>query len=303
MSKFSEEIKNTFKRGSMLTKLIYINVAAFIVLFFVFLFFGKLEEYLAVPGTFKEFIYQPWSIVTYQFIHAGFMHILMNMLWLFWFGRIFLNYFNDKQMLAVYLLGGFAGALLHLTANHFLPVGHQAQIIGASAAVMSVVFAAVAYKPDNEIHLIFIGSVKIKWVAIIALIIDIMGLAGNLKSGSQGSDGIAHIAHLGGSAFGLWFGYAMRNGRDITRSFNNFLNTFFSWFASDKSTHQRNKMKATKKKTDKFTSKKPKSDWEYNQDKADEQKEVDRILDKISKKGYGSLSKKEKDFLFKQKDK
>ena len=164
---------------------------------------------------------------------------------------------------------------------------------------MSVVFAVVAFKPDRIIHLIFIGPVKIKWLAIFVLVLDIMGLAGNLKNGMSGSDGIAHIAHMGGSAFGLWFGYSMRSGKDITRSFNNFLNNLFSCFDSDKGDRKRKKIKATK--TDKFS--KPKSDWEYNKDKADDQKETDRILDKISKKGYGSLTKKEKDFLFKQKDK
>ena len=283
----------------MLTKLIYINVGAFIVLYFVFLFFEKLEAYFAVPGTFKGLIYQPWSVVTYQFIHGGLWHLLINMLWLFWFGRLFLNYFNEKQLLAVYLLGGFVGAFFHLLINNFLPEVNQVPIIGASGAVMSVVFAVVAFKPDYSINLFFIGQVKIKYVAIFVLILDIMGLAGNAKGGFAGSDGIAHIAHMGGSAFGLWFGYSMRNGKDITRSFNNFLNNFFSWFSSDKSDRKRSKMKATK--DDSFT--KPKSDWDHNKDKADERKEVDKILDKISKKGYGSLTKKEKDFLFKQKDK
>lgn len=299
MNNIQNEIIKTFKKGSMLTKLIYINVGAFIVLYFVFLFFEKLEPYFGVPGTFKELIYQPWSVVTYQFIHGGLWHLLMNMLWLFWFGRLFLNYFNGKQLLAVYLLGGFVGAFLHLGVNYLIPEADKAYVIGASGAVMSVVFAVVAFKPDHTINLLFIGSVKIKYIAIFVFILDIMGLAGNVKGGFAGSDGIAHIAHMGGSAFGLWFGYSIRNGKDITRSFNNFLNNFFSWFTSDKSDKKRSKMKATRKES--FT--KPKSDWEYNKDKADDRKEVDKILDKISKKGYGSLSKKEKDFLFKQKDK
>ena len=299
MSKLQNEILNTFKKGSMLTKLIYINVAAFVILYFVFLFVEVLKDYLAIPGTFKELIYQPWSVVTYQFIHGGFMHLLMNMLWLFWFGRMFLNYFNDKQLLAVYLLGGFVGAFLHLLVNNFLSEGSQVPMLGASGAVMSVVFAVVSFKPDRIMNLIFIGPVKIKWIAIIVLLLDIMGLAGNAKNGMSGSDGVAHIAHMGGSAFGLWFGYSMRSGKDITRSFNNFLNNFFSWFATDKSSRKRSKMKMSK--GDRIS--KPKSDWEYNKDKAGDSKEVDKILDKISKKGYGSLTKKEKDFLFKQKKK
>lgn len=301
MARIQDEILNTFKKGSMLTKLIYINVAAFIILYFVFLFFEKLQLYLMVPGTFEEFIYRPWTAVTYQFIHGGLWHLLINMLWLFWFGRLFKIYFNDKQLLAVYLLGGFVGAFLHLFVNNFMPEGHQVPMLGASGAVMSVVFAVAAFKPDYIINLLFIGPVKIKWVAVFVFILDIMGLAGNAKSGMSGSDGVAHIAHMGGMSLGLWFGYAMRNGKDITRGFNNFLNNFFSWFASDRSGRsKRSKMKVSRK--DKFKQK-PKSDWDFNQDKADEKKEIDRILDKISKKGYGSLTKKEKDFLFKQKKK
>jgi membrane associated rhomboid family serine protease len=301
MAKIQDEILNTFKKGSMLTKLIYINVASFIILFFLFLFFEKLEDYLVLPGSFEDFIYQPWSFLTYQFMHIRLWHMFMNMLILFWFGRIFLRFFNEKQLLAVYLLGGALGAFLHLITNNFLSPIHQAAVLGASGSIMAVVFATSLYKPDYVIHMLFIGPVKIKWIAIFLLILDIMGIAGNLKGGIEESSGIAHLAHMGGMLFGVWFGYSMRNGKDITRSFNNFLNNFFSWFSSDKSERKRKRMKATK--ADKFASRKPKSDWEYNQDKADDQKEVDRILDKISKKGYGSLTKKEKDFLFKQKDK
>jgi len=299
MNNKKNEILETFKRGSMLIKLIYINVAAFILFFFVFLFLPDgAKSYLSVPGSFKELIYQPWTLITYMFTHEGFMHILMNMLWLFWFGRMFLRYFNEKQMLAVYLLGGFAGALMHLGVNYLLK-NTGVGIIGASAAVMSIVFAVVAYKPNYIMHLLFLGPVKIKYIAIVAFLLDVMGLAGNLKAGGNASDGIAHIAHMGGSLYGLWFGYTIRNGKDITRSFNNFLNSFFSWFTTGKTERKRSKMRATRGV--KYS--KPRSDWDYNTGKNENQKEVNRILDKIKDKGYDSLTKKEKDFLFKQKHK
>lgn len=298
MNNTKNEILETFKRGSMLTKLIYINVAAFVIFFFLFLFFPDniKADFLSVPGDFHKLIYRPWTLVTYMFTHDGFMHLLFNMLWLYWFGKMFLTSFYEKQLSAVYILGGFAGALLHLLVGYLLPTAN-AGIIGSSAAVMSVVFAVVAYKPNNIINLLFIGPVKIKYIAIVAFIIDIMGLAGNIKANGAATDGIAHIAHMGGAFFGLWFGYSMRSGKDITRSFNNFLNSFFSWFTTTKTDKKRSKMRATR--GEKYT--KPKSDWEYTQEKHKTQDEVDRILDKIKAKGYDSLTKQEKSFLFKQK--
>ncbi len=295
MNNIQHNLKELFKQGSMLTKLLFINIGVFVAVYIVAVFFPKIIEFISVPGDFHMLFFRPWTLITYMFVHEGFWHLLMNMLWLWWFGKLFLLYFNDKQMAAVYLLGGFTGAFFHLAVNYLLPTGQQAMILGASAAVMSVVFAVVAYNPDYVINLMFIGPVKIKYIGLAALILDLFGLLGNLKGGIVASDGVAHIAHLGGSAFGLWFGFSMRKGKDITRSFNNFLNNAVSLFSSE--TGNRKKMKISKK--DKFS--KTKSDWDYNTEKNQNQKEIDRILDKISKNGYDSLSKKEKDFLFKQK--
>lgn len=297
MNTTKNEILEMFKRGSMLTKLIYINAATFIILTVIFLFLPeKSESFVRIPGSFDELIYKPWTLISYMFTHYDFMHLLMNMLWLFWFGKMFLRYFHEKQMLAVYLLGGFSGAFLHLGVNYLMKT-EGVGIVGSSAAVMSIVFAVVAFKPDYVLNLLFIGPVKIKYIAIVAFVMDILGVAGNIKGGLAATDGVAHIAHLGGSFFGLWFGYSMKDGKDITRSFNNFLNSLFSWFTTNKTERKRSKMRATR--GEKFN--KPKSDWEYNKDKNDIQAEIDRILDKIKDKGYDTLTKKEKDFLFKQK--
>jgi membrane associated rhomboid family serine protease len=298
MNTIQNNLKETFKRGSMLTKLLFINVGVFITLFIVSLFFSRAVEYIQLPGNFDALLHRPWTLISYMFVHEGIWHLLMNMLWLWWFGKMFLMYFNDKQMAAVYLLGGFAGAFFHLGLNYFLPAGQQAPVIGASAAVMSIVFAVVTYKPNYVINLMFIGSVKIKYLGIVVFAIDLISLLGNLKNEAispEGGSQIAHIAHIGGAAFGLWFGYAMKNGKDITRVFNNFLNNVFSVFSSEN--RKRSNMKISRK--DKFS--RPKTDWEYNVEKASNKKETDRILEKIKKKGYDSLTKKEKDFLFKQK--
>ncbi len=296
MASMQNEILNTFKKGSMLTKVIYINVALFLIVAVLDLFFEEFYRYLCVPGDLSELKFQPWSILTYMFLHTSFWHLLMNLLWLFWFGKMFLLYFNGKQYLAVYLLGGFAGVVLHLGADYLLKNPNPSYMLRASAAAMSVAFAVAAYKPDFIMHLLFIGPVKIKYIVLVVFILDVLGLAGSMKEGMNGTDGVAHFAHMGGSFFGLWFGYRIRNGKDITRSFNNFLNNFFTWISSDK-----NKSRNPRMKVKKDRSTKPKSDWEFNKDKADDQKEIDRILDKISKNGYGSLTKAEKEFLFKQK--
>ncbi len=292
MNSFLDNLKTSFQNGSILTKLLFINVGVFILVFVLTLFFPGILAYIIVPGSFEFLIRRPWTILSYMFVHEGVWHLIMNMLWLWWFGKLFLLFFNEKQLTAVYLLGGFVGALFHIGINFLLPEHRAASVLGASAAVMSVVFAVVAYKPDYEIPLIFIGSVKIKYLGIFAFALDIIGLLSNLKSGVAVAGGVAHIAHIGGALLGLWFGYQMKNGKDITRLFNNFLNNFFALFSSGSKTSTKNKRKKGRTKA--------KTDWEYNAEKKSKEKETDRILEKIKKSGYDSLSKKEKDFLFRQ---
>jgi len=297
MNNFNNDIINKFKKGSMLTKLIYINVSIFISVYLVLLFLPENSQtFLSVPGSFNDLLKKPWTLITYMFTHFEFLHILFNMLWLFWFGGLFLNYFNEKQMLAVYLLGGIFAAFIHLGVNYFLN-NPNIGIVGASAAVMSIVFAVVAYRPDFVMYLLFFGPVKIKYIALTAFIIDLAGMLKNVKGGNNASDGIAHIAHMGGALYGLWFGYSIKKGKDITRSFNNFLNSLFSWFKSNKYERNRSKMKPSR--DSKFS--KPKTDWDYNSEKKQNEEELNRILEKIKEKGYNSLSAREKEFLFSQK--
>ncbi len=297
MNNFNKDIINKFKKGSMLTKLIYINVSIFISVYLILLFLPENSQtFLSVPGSFNDLLKKPWTLITYMFTHFEFLHILFNMLWLFWFGGLFLNYFNEKQMLAVYLLGGIFAAFIHLGVNYFLN-NPNIGIVGASAAVMSIVFAVVAYRPDFIMYLLFFGPVKIKYIALTAFIIDLAGMLKNVKGGNNASDGIAHIAHMGGALYGLWFGYSIKKGKDITRSFNNFLNSLFSWFKSNKYERNRSKMKPSR--DSKFS--KPKTDWDYNSEKKQNEEELNRILEKIKEKGYNSLSAREKEFLFSQK--
>ena len=295
-----DEIKRMYYSGNMIIKLIFINVAVFIIInligLFSFLFTGHGAEnlgiinWLAVPADLTSLLYKPWTIITYAFLHYDFFHILFNMLWLFWFGKIFLEFLNEKQLLNVYLLGGISGAFLYIFAYNVFPV-FQASVpfsyaLGASAAVYAVVVAIAAFVPDYSIILLLIGRVKIKYIAIFVVVLDFLSISGGNAGG--------HIAHLGGAAFGFFFAMQRKSGKDITAWFGNFTDDIAGWFK------RKPKMRVTENK---FKTKKPTSDLEYNAQKKVNQEVIDKILDKISKQGYNSLTKEEKEILFKMSNK
>jgi membrane associated rhomboid family serine protease len=294
-----EEIKRMYYTGNIIIKLIFINVAVFILInligLFSFLFTGAGTEslgiinWLAVPADLGKLLYRPWTIVSYAFLHYDFLHILFNMLWLYWFGKIFLEFLSPKQLLSVYLLGGISGAALYILAYNVFPAFALAlpysYALGASAAVYAVVVAIAAFVPDYSIILMFIGKVKIKYIAIFVVVLDLLSISGGNAGG--------HIAHLGGALFGFLFATQIKSGSDITSWFGNFTNDIAGWFKS------KPKMRVTENK---FKNKAT-SDIEYNQQKAADQEVIDKILEKISKSGYNSLSKKEKEILFKMSNK
>lgn len=285
-----DEIKESFRTGSVLTKLIYINLALFVFvkLFQVIYFLLNVGQpgtffiirWLAVPANLSELLVRPWTIFTYMFLHEGFLHILFNILWLYWFGRIFLEYLDGRKLLGVYLLGGLAGAALYILSFNLFPAFAQvlptSRALGASAAVLSVVISISVYVPNYTIYLIFLGPVKLKYIATIMIVLDIISIAGSNAGG--------HIAHLGGALFGWFFIRQYRKGADITRGINLIIEKTSSLFRPPR------KMKVEYRKTV--------SDYEYNRQKAERQERIDDILDKISKSGYDSLSKEEKEILF-----
>ncbi len=295
MNQRSNQLFNSFKEKPILQRLILLNIFVFVLFFFLELIYPDVGYYLALPETFDQLLYRPWTLLTYMFMHDSFWHLFMNMLWLYWFGTLFINYLNPKQLIGVFLLGGFAGAGVHLLVSAWTK--DIAYVIGSSGAVMSVVFAIAAYKPDFKIRLLFIGDLKLKHLAAGAFVLDLMGLASSLKYGNQ--TGIANLAHIGGSFLGLWFGYSMRKGRDITRKFNQFLDNLFSFFER-KGPGRADNIKFNIHRNDR--PEEAKTDEEYNQEKAKVEIEINRILEKISRSGYKNLTKKEKEFLFKQKN-
>ena len=285
----ADEIKSSFKSGSTLTRLIYINLGVFLLIQIIniLLLLFNAKEYLypmiswvGVPWELSELVRRPWTIITYMFVHQDFFHILFNILWLFWFGRIFLSLFNQKQLLSVYLLGGIAGAALYIFSYNVFP-GLKTELaaamaIGASASIMAIVIAAATLAPDHKLYIVFLGPVKIIYIALVAFILS------SLVDISVNTGG--KIAHIGGAAFGYFFTMRYKNGKDITIGFSKFISKLNFSF------QPRQKMRVTHKK--------PSNDIEYNSQKLDNQKEIDEILDKISKKGYDSLTSKEKEILF-----
>ncbi len=284
-----DEIKKSFKSGSALIKLIYINIAVFLTVKLIGTFITLLQlntgfslvTWFAVPADLNNLIYKPWTIFTYMFLHQDFLHILFNMLWLYWFGMIFLSYFDNKKLLSVYIVGGLAGAALYILSFNIFPLFDQvlpmSYALGASASVIAIVVAISVYAPNHTINLLFFGPVKLKYIAIISIVLDVLSIASSNAGG--------HIAHLGGALFGYLYISQLRKGKNITKGFDRFMDKILSLF----------------KPQDKFkvTYKRPVSDYEYNKDKATKQKGIDEILDKIAKSGYDSLTKKEKEILFK----
>jgi membrane associated rhomboid family serine protease len=289
-----DDIKKTFNNGSNLIKLIYINIAVFILItltaitgFLVTnpLVAEKAIDILAVPSSFHKLIMRPWTIITYMFLHKDIWHILFNMLWLYWFGTIFLQYLDQKKLVSVYLLGGISGALLYILSFNIFPaftglVG-ESVAIGASASVMAVVIAIAAYVPDYQVHLLLIGRVKIKYMAL-AIFVLTSFMDFSVNSGGK-------LAHIGGAVFGYLYTLNIRQGRDIGRWINRAIDLLVTAFKP------RKKMKVTYKK--------PSTDYEYNELKADHQAKINKILDKISKGGYDSLTKEEKETLFRESQK
>lgn len=293
MANILEEIKQSFNNGNYLTRLIYINAGVFLVVKLLSIIFSTIGfsniwiSYLELPAFFQTLIRQPWSIITYMFMHHDFLHLIFNLLTLYWFGKIFLEYFNQKQLVGLYFLGGIGGALFYIAAYNFIPNLNLhiffSYLIGASASVMAIIFTLVRYCPDREIHLALIGLVKLKYLGIGLLILDIIGTTSVNAGGS--------IAHIGGALTGYLFAqFIINSGKDITEPINkiiSWVNDLFKQNKKPKFTVHRNTSK---------------SDEEWNMEnqnrKRKNNEEIDRILEKIKKSGYANLSDEEKKRLF-----
>jgi membrane associated rhomboid family serine protease len=268
--------------GSRISLLIGINVIIFLLInipgVFAWMLTGHnfiadyAREYLALTPYLPKLEFRFWTPITYMFMHDGVFHILFNMLWLYWMGQIFEEYLGNKRTIGVYLFGGLTGAFFFVLAYNVLPVFAQqpgllagSTVVGASAAVMAIVIATATLLPDYTIFLMFIGPVRLKWIALFIIILDFIGIAG-FNAGGE-------IAHIGGALFGFVYVKQLQRGNDWVGFFTKLF-------------RKRPKLTVAAKNNLKNTSNKPR------------QEEIDRILDKISQAGYDSLSKQEKEILF-----
>lgn len=292
--------RNLFLGRGILSRLILINTVVFlainIISQLVWLFglettasseLSTIGRFLALPSDMTKLGQMPWTLVTYMFTQEGFLHLLFNLIMLYFGGTIFLEYLSEKKLLSTYLLGGLSGAVFFIGAFNIFPVfqnvASEAVAIGASASVLAIFIAIATYVPDYTVQLFLFGRLKMKYIAIAFIGIDLL----SIQSGNPGG----HIAHLGGALWGFLYAFQLKKGHDMY--------LLFDWFK---------KPSASSKSSMKYTSSRPKngkpiSDTEYNSNRIATQEQIDVILDKISKSGYSSLSANEKELLFKSSNK
>lgn len=282
-----DEIKESFREGSTLTRLIYINLSVFLVIRIVNVFYFlsgtpfPFIDWLALPSDLGTLATRPWTLVTYMFLHFNFLHILFNLLWLYWMGQIFITYFDQKKLVTVYLLGGLTGGIFYIVGYNLFPAFSRfvadSRLLGASASVIAIVVALALYAPNHTIRLMFIGPVKMKYLALFSVLLYVIGITSTNSGGN--------LAHIGGAVWGAIYVFLIRQGHEpgkrIEKLFSEMKNPF----------KRQPKIKLTYRKP-------PADDIEYNRQKNIEKTEMNRVLEKISKSGYDSLTKEEKEILF-----
>ncbi len=288
MSSLLNDLKYTFLKRDIVMRLILINVVVFVIVLLISVFCLLLQlpdpadyiikEFLMLPSSLKSLAYTPWSIITYLFLHSGIFHVLFNMLVLYWFGNLFVEYLGKQKFIYTYFLTGIAGGLFYVLCYNVFPYFNNtvetSKALGASAAVMGIVFATATLLPNYSIVLAIFGPVRLKFIAFFYLLIDLVGISGSNAGG--------HLAHIGGALFGFIIIKQLQNGNDFTRMPMKIVESINNIFKPKR-------MKVVHKTT-----------ININKNKNNvSQEEIDRILDKISQNGYENLSAKEKEILFK----
>ncbi len=283
-----EELKYRFKQDNAIVKIIMMNVMVFLAFALMnvvaYLFNSGagslgLTKYFMLPASLGNFIFQPWTLLTYMFLHEGIFHILFNMLWLYWLGQLFQQYLGNSKTYQVYFLGGIFGGIIYMLSYNIFPAFSasvdQSYALGASAGVLAIVVATATLLPDYQVMLFLLGSVRLKYIALFSVLLDLI----NIPNGNAGG----HIAHVGGAAFGYIYIKFLYSQSTIPGFLDRVFDSIGNLFKPKprlKIHHKTTYMRV-----------------ENNQKPT--QVEIDLILDKISKNGYESLSKKEKEILFK----
>lgn len=290
------EIRHFFLKGSVLARLIGINVAVFILisLFRVFFFLWNIEgagdaltHWLGVSSNVHVVLHRPWTLITYMFLHLEFFHILFNMVVLYVGGRLFSDFIGADRLTATYLVGGLFGALFYVASFNIFPafqdVRAYAVALGASASVLAVFIAIATYMPNYQLPLLLLGRIRLKYIALFFVILDVI----SIDKGNPGG----HLAHLGGALWGFLYASMLKKGKDPALVIGFYLGKLGGIF--------RRKPRFTVE----YNRERAPTDEEYNRQRAEHRERIDHILDKISHSGYESLTKEEKDILFKMGDK
>ncbi len=307
-----DDIKYHFRNGGMVTQLIFVNLAVYLFLTVSYVFMALFEQlglynqivrYLEVPASVTNLLWQPWSLVTYMFTHTGIWHIAFNMLILYWMGVRLVDFVGNRRILPIYIYGGLFGAMLYILCFNLFPLFStsvaDSYMLGASAGVMAILVALATYSPDYSIRLLLLGMVKMKYIALFFVLTDFVYIVSANAGG--------HIAHLGGALFGYLYIKQLQAGTDWAKGFNRLVDSIVG--SGDKS-HQRRPVKETStmgtyrpkvvyKREGNISHSMKKKKKKQPLDAKDKQARIDQILDKISASGYDSLSKEEKEFLFK----
>ncbi|WNH09381.1 rhomboid family intramembrane serine protease [Thalassobellus suaedae] len=284
MTSLSQDIKEKLSNLNVLEKIIAVNVVVFVV----GLLFKRYLGWLELPSDLADFILKPWAIFSYAFLHYNFIHILFNMLWLYFIGRMFLNMFSPKMALNVYFLGAISGGLLFMLCYTLFPsvFGVNTHLVGASAAIRALLIFLCAYMPNQEVRF-FTFNIKLWHIGLAIVVIDAIGVVAGLNDPLGNSGG--NLAHLGGALLGYLYAKQLIKGTDIGKGFESSISSISSLFKASKKSPLKTVHK-NKSKVGGYT----KADFnEFN-----DQKKIDVILDKISKSGYDGLTAEEKEYLF-----
>lgn len=297
MTSLTQDIQDKLKRLTAFEKIIAANVVIYIIGWFIANFSSVSRHqslnWLVFPKEFSEFIFKPWSIITYGFAHTAFWHLFFNMLVLYFIGRSLSNLFSVKLSLNIYFLGVICGALAYMLAFTVFPNGilkTTGSLIGASAGVRAVLIFLCAYMPNYEVRIVNF-NIKLLYIGLVFVFLDVIGILNSLSAEIPSQSNIGgDIAHLGGIILGFVYARQLRKGTDIGKGFERIMDSISSMFSKKsplKTVHK------SKRKTKAYAGHTKDEFNEFNK-----QKQIDIILDKISKSGYESLSKEEKEFLF-----
>lgn len=276
----SVDLYRRFNERNVVEKIIMINILVFILTYllntasFLFNYDGNvLIDWFALKPSFEQLLYRPWTLISYGFLHVGFFHILFNLLILYYFGNLFLDFFRSGQFLTYFFLGVVSGGLIYMIAYNYLPAlkTQQTILVGASAGVTAIVVGIASYIPNYALHFRFLGSVKLMYIAIAMVVLDVV----QIPAGNAGG----HLAHLGGALLAFVLTRYLNQGLGIAQ-----------WWNSQWPIRKQTPLK-TVYRSDPSVKKEVRVEYD--------QKRIDAILDKISKSGYETLTKEEKDYLFK----